>query len=413
MLPGARTISQPGLVVTDPEARRSYLQAEGEPVRLRHCRNRLNLPTLDGSETPVTQFTEEATTGGYISDGEDWMSPMAEKLVMSGMECLANSDRACEQIVDTVLNWAQADALQTPVPRRSGSEDFDGVAWMANVVLTPMIVNYATARQLVEVDPADDAQIVDWLYDRANHYNFVVGHDGPEVDRFNKEARNHALAATMPIVALGSLIGDSAMLDKGIERWQAALSSMRDDGSFPTETQRGARSLHYTGAQLSHLHALAEMSRAQGVDLYDVAGSNGQTIHDAVAFAVQAWGDYDLVRDYAAVNHASPGSPDSPYATFFEGYFSWLPAYAERFPDHENIEAIRGTELDSVICSEGHIADGKSDDWWCSAAGKRPLTIPSMLHDQSTRFAVGSHWMGYMSGCFSSTMPNLLPVSAP
>lgn len=407
--PGEATLPFPAVVVVDPVARRSFLQQNPDVAR-RHCNNALDLPPLDVGQKPVIKFTEEATLEGYIANHEDWMSPIAEGLTLSAADCLSGSDSACDAIISVVGNWAEADALQTPVARQARSEEFDGVAWMANTVLTPMIISYATARALIDVDATTDALILDWLYDRTVHFNFVSDRNTRPRDPRNSLARNHAVAATLPSVALGALIGDRLLFDKGRERWVAALSNMREDGSFPTETQRGARSLHYTGLQLGYLTAITEIYASQDADLYALPGDDGQTIHDAVAFNTRAWADYDVVADYAAANHASPSTPDSPMATYFEGYFGWLPAYLERFPEHENVTDMATAVLDPVICSPRHMEQRKSSESWCRDAGHPPLSLRSMLLDKGARPpSLGAVGMGFRAGCYLATSPALFP----
>lgn len=409
LVPGEATLPSPGKVVVDAVARRSFLQEHADVAR-RHCNNALDLPGLDVGQQPVVKFTEKRTLEGYIANDEDWMSPVAEGLSLSAADCLGGSDAACRDIVTVVGAWAGADALQTPVARRARSDEFDGVAWMANTVLSPMIVSYATARSLVDVDPTTDALILDWLHNRTLHYNYISDHNTKQGDPRNSLARNHAVAATLPSVALGALIGDRSLFDQGRERWVAALSNMRKDGSFPTETQRGARSLHYTGLQLGYLTAIAEVYAGQDEDLYALAGSASQTIHDAVAFNTRAWSDYGVVADYAAANHSSPSTPDSPMATYFEGYFGWLPAYQGRFPGHENVEEIGVAMLDPVICSPRHMEQRKSNEWWCRTAGPQPLSLRAMLLDNSTRPpSLGAVGMGFRAGCYLATSSTLFP----
>jgi len=166
------------------------------------------------------------------------------------------------------------------------------------------------------------------------------------------------------------------------------------------------------GLQISYLLAIAQIAYGQGVDFFDLKGKSGQTIHDAVNFTIRGWGDWDtVVKPYAVKNHAAPKTPKSPMATYIEGNFGWLAIYQHAFPNHPNQNLIPTQKLDPVVCSKNHQAEGRSDAWWCQAAGApgKELTIRDILLDKSRRISIMNHSMGFHASCLLSENKALFP----
>lgn len=407
--PGEATLPNPGFVVEGFAERRAWLR-ENPAVAARHCNNRLQVPTLDVGADPVLSFIEEGPTlaRGFVSQDEDWYSPISEGLALITADCMAGNDRQCQVAWDYVVGWAEADALNTPVPRVVNSERFDGVAWMANSVLQPFAFVAALSEQFLDVPFHEKALVYDWLYDRVNHYNFLTNRVLPQ-DNINSFARNHAMAAVLPSMTLGVVLGDRTLFERGEPQFRAALDSMRADGSFPTETVRGSRALHYSGLQLSYLFAMAEIARAQNTDFYNLQNPQGGDLHRAIEFVANGWEDWNgVVLPYARDNRGAPLDPSAPTGTYFEGYFGWLPIYAERFPDHTNIDRLRDLNLDPVVCSDEHIAQGRSRETWCRTAGGSPLTLQRALLDDTVKMSIFNHFSGFNTACAIVTEPDLL-----
>ena len=143
---------------------------------------------------------------------------------------------------------------------------------------------------------------------------------------------------------------------------------MRDDGSFPIETRRGARALFYTGRILTGLMSIAEIARAQGIDLYASGPSKEKTIHRAVAFMVAAMHDEEVVHPYAKANYYGTGKEwrKQDFGNV-DATMGWAIPYTARFPDHPNtirIHALR-TDVDSdhgalfdEVLKEGAVVEG-------------------------------------------------------
>lgn len=407
--PAAPSLPYPGRILEGFEDRQSYLEKFPD-IRNRHCNNNLQLAPVSSDWEPVLSFTEgnASFSRGYIADQNDWFSGISEGIAISSGRCVAGDDAQCAVLWDYIQKWPAVGALTTPVKKRPNSENFDGVAWIANSVLQPII--FATALVIETKNPPANeiAPVLDWLYDRVNHFNFVSTKNTRVGDPASTTARNHALAAVLPSMTLGALLGDAILFERGLPQFEAAMLSQRGDGSFPTETRRGSRALHYTGLQLSYLFAMAEVAKSQDFDLYDVRWPKGESLHKGVSYALSGWSNWGKhVLKYAKVNHAAPKTPISPMATYFEGNMGWLPIYVRRFNDHPNVERMRDLVLDPVICSPRHIADGRSDKSWCDKAGVPPLSLSAMLLDRSVKMPVFNHSMGFNAACFLSETDGL------
>lgn len=408
--PGEATLPSPGELTEGFSTRSEYLEGNLS-VRLRHCNNTLNLPKVQQHWLPVQSFTEGELTGGsggYVASENDWFSPLSEALMVSSTQCLLNNQDDCRIVWNFVSRFAEEDGLQTPVRKRAGSEEFDGVAWIGNTVLSSLISGAAISASKLDLTMAEKAQVIDWLQDRTDHFNFISTRRTRLGAPNNSRARNHAMAAVLPSMLLGAWIGDRELFNRGRPQFEYALANMREDGSFPTETRRGSRALAYTGLQISYLTAMAEIARAQGEDFYSLASKDGRGLHDAIGFAIRGWRDWEgVVLPYAQENHAAPKTPESPMATAFESYFGWLPAYEKHYPNHRNIWGMKRGTLDPAICSRAHIEDGRSQAWWCRGATP-PLTFSQMLHPAGQKIAVASHHMGFNAGCLVATQGTLL-----
>lgn len=408
--PGAATLPNPGEVLEGLAGRQSWL-AENPNVSTRHCNNRLELPELGADWGTVGTFTESKATGrtGFISSEDDWHSRISEGLAITTAKCAAGDNAKCQAAWKYTSQWAADDALTTSVAKQKNSDKFDGVAWIANSTLQPLAFAAALSEVTLDIPLEEKAPVLDWLYDRANHFHHIVTSRTGAEDPFNTVGRNHALAAVLPSMTVGALLGDRTMFERGAPQFAAALETIRSDGSFPTETKRGSRALHYTGLQLSYLFAMAEIARSQQQDLYAAASLSDRDLHTAIGYAVEGWADWNgKVLPYARENVAAPKSPDMPMVTAMESYFGWLPVYQLRFPDHANLARLSSLNIDPVVCSPEHIADGRAPDWWCRDAGGSPLTLRAMLLDGISDIAVFHHAMGFNAACMLARSPKLL-----
>ena len=194
------------------------------------------------------------------------------------------------------------------------------------------------------------------------------------------------------------------MMEGALGNWRLALSNLRLDGSMPTETRRGARSLQYTNFQLAQLISTAEVAHNQGIDLYaDATGE--QSIPKAVEFLLSAYEDFDVVSEYASVNEGSP-SDDFTIPYIIQMHFGWLPSYYARFGADNNIERMSTLLIDERICSDEGQGENKMSrsDRVCSGNSGQPVPFTRMLDLSGGTVGEGANnFMGYPAQCLQGT----------
>ena len=189
-------------------------------------------------------------------------------------------------------------------------------------------------RQTDAATPADRAAIEAWLR------RLAVQMDEHPGDNNIGSARG---AADM---MLGLMLGDDGRYRQGVRTgFTAQLATMRQDGSFPLETDRGLGALQNQSRNIAYLLYSAEIAASQGENLYG-AEVNGRTIDDAIRFLLAAAEDNALVDGYAAANRNPPKTdpvfaPRSQLDPFDSTARAWALLYTQRFPRAELSDAIR------------------------------------------------------------------------
>lgn len=397
--PGATTLPHPGLLVTDIEARREFLATpDATRIRMIWCPASIGRgrPPQSYFANPVATITTAAGAAGFITQDEDWYSPLLEGLTAAHGQCVAGKDDRCSAIVELLKTWAAADAIKPGAKR--GQQAFQDNAWIGNILLRNFILSYASARSLTPVPTEDETLILDWFKRRIDDYHYI---------KPGNETSNHAMAAMTPALVFGALVGDRSMMEPAFGTWRTVLKSMRRDGSLPMETRRGARSLHYTNIQIGQLIGVAKVAESQGIDLYATAPN---ALQKALGFLIDAYQNFDKVSGYAKANFGPGPSNDYTIPYLAEHHFGWLPAYYVRFGDDEIMARLRTTLLDVRICSprakkERKLSNPSTCAW--SVDGKLGLGM--------TIAALGLtplHHMGYPAGCLQGTeMPPLTATS--
>ena len=358
----ATTVTHPGKVLVDHDARRAQLKSGGDGM----CR------VWEGSTRVIPPLVDVRGPEGYGID--DRFGNPRKAMSELGAACLKLGGTPCRTIVDSMLAWSKADAA---IVRSSGdTSKFWNDSITVNLdVVRPFVGAYAIARASVPVAPKDDEAIRQWMervLARSKHLLRGEFRRGE-----NYAAHNHAVASSAAFMAYGAMWGDEKAFGHGIDQWFLTLGDMRDDGSFPIEARRGARALFYTGRTLSGLMSIAEMAQVQGIDLYGSGASKEKTIHKAVAFMIAAMDRNELIYPYAKSNF-DPGPSKNwrqQYMGSLGSTLGWAVPYAARFPDHPNTVRMqslrtdrnsdRGTRFNRVLREnavvEGHWIGARAD----------------------------------------------------
>jgi hypothetical protein len=406
--PGSTTLPHPGVLIVDPVERQAFIKLpKNFNDSLKWCAGKLDevgdLRELL-KQTPIGVVSTSSGPKGYISRGDDFYTPIMQIVIGAHNTCLQGRVSSCRQIVDLMSAWTEADALR-PGAKRTDRR-FDDISWIANSLLRNFTFAYADARKLADVDAKVDAAIVDWLKRRIDEYHYLKtsGEDPFSPDYW--EAGNHALADMMAAMAFGAMVGDRPMMEPAFETWREVLRVMRDDGSLPNETKRGARALHYSNFQIGQLLATAEVARVQGIDPAGEEASSGRTIQKAVTFLLDAYENFDTVRPYAKANSGAGPSDDHTIQFFRPAHLGWLPAYLARFGDDANVERMRTLTMDGRICSAKAQDEDKvsRSDRVCPGSTGEPLPLVDVLTKSGGNVGEEAFvYMGYSAQCLQGT----------
>jgi Alginate lyase len=137
---------------------------------------------------------------------------------------------------------------------------------------------------------------------------------------------------------LGLMTGNETMYRQGSSGgFYAQLGTMRADGSFPMEVDRGLSALDNQSRNIGLLVYSARIAESRGVDLWG-AQVNGRGIDEAIGFLLRAADDNALVDVYAQANRNPskdhpvfrPGAQIDPFKS--SATRGWIKLYAARWP---------------------------------------------------------------------------------
>ncbi|MEZ5823851.1 MAG: alginate lyase family protein [Geminicoccaceae bacterium] len=311
-------IAHPGEIMIVREHRRAELSAMPDTIIEKLC-----------GPDRLSGWPSHGTVRNVDSDGQP-ADGLALTLMQASAAVLAYDNRTARRvIIQHLLRYAKKNALS----RMKGELDAN-TFYNLDRTLLPVIVSYGFVRDHPDLKPKDRERIDAWLL-RLVQFR---GADR-EVDPARVSSRNnHRYLRASVTMAMGALVGDQDMFREGIRRFHIALEQMREDGSLPLETARGALSLYYQRHALASLVAIAEMAAAQGHDLYGQVNSRGQGLHEAIGFLARGIDDPSLLEAYTI-------EPQSLHFLVQRGhgrhYMAWFEAYAARFPDRDNVRRLR------------------------------------------------------------------------
>ncbi|MCV2866055.1 alginate lyase family protein [Albidovulum sediminicola] len=216
-------------------------------------------------------------------------------VMVLGGHALGGDGAARDRLEALLLTWANAEALV-------GTERVHDAVYALKRTLLPTIVSYSIIRADL---PAASQTILDrWLGSLVE----IAGTEfGGDVDQ-----NNHRYLADSVLVAWGALTEDAGLLDKAEARLRLALTGqLREDGSWPLETRRGARALWYTRQSLSSLGFIIATLENSGRDVLADDGIR-RGYETAMSFFLDGIDAPIIVTKYAAENYI-PG-PSEDYA---------------------------------------------------------------------------------------------------
>lgn len=248
---------------------------------------------IEGAWRKLKPIAALTPTEGYGSDNsaEDFSWAV---MVLSG-RALADDAEAAGALKKLMLAWARADAFGgTP-------ESYDPYYALKRQLL-PLSVAYQILQP--QLEPDEDAALRGWIDPLVRRIDA----------RFDREVdhNNHRILADSVLAVWGSIIGDEALVAKGIERFRTTLKETRADGTLPLEARRGSRALWYQRQTLASLTVIAETARGRNEDLYAATSQDGtRSLSTLIGALINGLDAPLLVTVYSSENHI-PG-PQKDY----------------------------------------------------------------------------------------------------
>lgn len=313
-----------GRVLVEPARRRAQLAPIGEPELAVLCGGRrANWPSYKA----VTRVRPPGDPGEDVPSA----APFTLTVMQQAARVLGADDPvARRELVGLLDRWAKGGGLSKLDPSSTGE------VYSLNRALLPLITSFAIVREAPEMDRMRRERIEAWLGGLVQSRPPPGGGDPDRVT----SANNHRYLHASVEMAWGTLRGDDTMFRRGIEAYRRALGDMRDDGSLPLETMRGARALWYQRHALASLVTIAEIAAQQGYDLYGLE-IDGKSIHRGIGFLLDAIDEPAKVWPYAQTDF-NPGT-NKPWReqdlTFLQRrganrhYMAWAEPYLARFPE--------------------------------------------------------------------------------
>lgn len=316
----------------DFEARTAWLEANPEYTR-KACRAAAVQPI------PVLGDVTMASGGTGIVFSDE-LGDVFGAAVRSSTGCLLGTAEACRNIVEALDAYVAQDGIRYSGSQNRSSSQFTDTRLEVNIAFTPMIGGYHFAKLQGHVSTDEMHRIEPWLVEKMRFYNTYTSY----------YQDNHLTTSAIANAIIGLVVEDEDFLHRAERQYRTALAGMRGDGSFPTETERGASAVYYTGFEIDRLMNLSELLAMGGIDVFE--RGNGMTgFHLAVDYYLDILEDWDGVLEYAKANVAPH---EDVYPVQIIPYprlvFGGLEAYRTRYPEHTNAKRIATLRLDSRTC---------------------------------------------------------------
>ena len=287
--------------------------------------------------------TLDAPKGYGLDDRFDRVRQQFEKF---SMPCGLGDVKSCEKVKEIILNWAKADA-----PKRKGSDNGESKFWNDTLTINlhinnPMMSGYSFASQVIDFSAKEEKIIKEWFkrsVKRGAHLMYGKKYkDNTGARGVPKSAHNHALTSAISHMQLGIILNDNKFFRKAFRNYEHTIRYQRKNGSLPIEVRRGGRAMFYQGRAMTALATIAVMAENQNINIWNTKFKKSRDYHNIVKFFIDFAENPDIVFKYAK-EMRSPG-PAKNYKNqdlnSSGSVWGWMPAYASRFPNHENIKRI-------------------------------------------------------------------------
>ena len=257
---------------------------------------------------PAKKEAEEKATAAPTHLGQ-WSTEAADAYVTKGSRAAA----ACAySLLDAA---AKAHAWSGEMPTGQGHYE---QKWL----LAGTAISYLKVRNTGVGMPDQDKDIKKWFSSLANRVTEYV--DSKKSNRDSDAWNNHRYWSGLAVAAAGIADNDKGDFLWGVDSYKAGVDQIRPDGVLPLEMNRAGRALHYHLYALAPLIMIAELARANGMDLYSY--SNG-AIHRLVNLCAAGLRNPDIFAKATGVQQ------DIVPSQYSGADIGWAVPYVKRFPN--------------------------------------------------------------------------------
>jgi poly(beta-D-mannuronate) lyase len=233
---------------------------------------------------------------------------VAEVIDLAGgwMESRPADPAYAARALEALAGWARAGALLGTVNQQGEYER----EW----TLGSLALAYLTVRDAPGLDLTARAAVEAWLVKIAEAVRPGYARSGQM-----SSANNHAYWAGLAVGATGAATQNRALYAWGLAEGRIGIAQIRPDGLLPLELDRRSRALHYHLFALAPLVMLAELGRANGVDLYEEGDGAIRRLANRV---IEGWRDPASFVAAAGVAQEIKLPPRGPDLAWAEPYFA-------------------------------------------------------------------------------------------
>lgn len=312
--------------VTDPQA--SYFEVDKRMAMLEQTDNPILIQEIDQLATgqsckqlmSIDPITTRLRIPGYYPSPEAWKlasEPLFEfsdsVSGLAGAYMATGDDYYGKCLMRFLDQWANDKALTNFF-----YDSKEPQAWFATEsMIFAAAMAYSTVEPRIDGMEKEKESIETWLNDLAHQHADIQGQPG------NSCCNNHFYRRALYASMVGVLTEDNELFRFGVSAIYSALHDITKEGALPMEVARGRRATHYQNYALLYLITNMQVISRQGYEIFDLR-VEGNSIHEAVDFALAAFKDPSVLGDMA---------PHEQYTGFLKDsqYFAWMEIYQSRF----------------------------------------------------------------------------------
>ena len=256
---------------------------------------------------PVKKKAEEEATAGPTHLGQ-WVTEAADAYLTKG------SRAAAECAYSLLATAAQQEAMTGVQP--TGQSHYEQKWLLAGTAMA-----YLKIRNSGVGTPEQDKAIQNWFEKIASRVRDYVDDQRrkPNSDAWN----NHGYWSGLAVAAAGIAANNPSDFHWGISAARTGIGDISPVGVLPRELERAGRALHYHLYALAPLVMLAELGRANGIDLYSENHNGIERLAQLCEAGLQ----------HPEIFQKSTGVPQEMPDKISGADIGWAVPYVKRYPD--------------------------------------------------------------------------------